>query len=145
MLTAQKKLFARGIVAGLNQTEAAIAAGYSESTARIQASQLMKQPEIIREIERLKQPEPIADAYISDPDQFLEHLMNDQRRVNPMIAKDAAEILLKHRSNTALTLGRVLTRQSPRKQRDTLIEHARQTDSGMTIADWSTYHNEDLQ
>ncbi len=71
MLTNQKKIFARGIVAGLNQTEAAIAAGYSESTATSKASHLMKEPEIIREIERLKQPEPVADAYISDPDQFL--------------------------------------------------------------------------
>ena len=136
MLTAQKKIFARGIVAGLNQTEAAIAAGYSESTARIQASQLMKQPEIIKEIERLKQPETIADPFIGDAMEFMQHLMNDQRRDDPDIALRTAIALAKYQYNDALAMGERFNRKTPQQRRLAVMQHD-QNHNVITVQDWS--------
>ncbi|WP_180298183.1 terminase small subunit, partial [Snodgrassella communis] len=52
----QKELFARAIVDGLSNKEAAIKAGYSEKTASATGSRLRKDPDVIAHIEQLSAP-----------------------------------------------------------------------------------------
>lgn len=52
----QKELFARAIVDGLSNKEAAIKAGYSEKTASATGSRLRKAPDVIAHIEQLSAP-----------------------------------------------------------------------------------------
>ncbi|EHH6606729.1 terminase small subunit [Escherichia coli] len=58
MLTTQKRKFALAIMSGKNKTASAIAAGYSEKTARVKGSQLAKDPEVLAFIAR-KQGETV--------------------------------------------------------------------------------------
>ena len=53
MLTEAQKLYAKARLKGLNQTQSAIAAGYSEATARQAASRLEKNPLVIAHMDRL--------------------------------------------------------------------------------------------
>ncbi|MBS7819636.1 hypothetical protein B9T11_07875 [Wohlfahrtiimonas chitiniclastica] len=53
MLSDKKKAFARGILQGLSNKDAAIQAGYSENSAAQQGSRLAKEKEIISYIEQL--------------------------------------------------------------------------------------------
>jgi phage terminase small subunit len=55
MFTHKQKLYAEARLKGLNQTQAAIAAGYSPDTARQSASRLEKSPEVIACMDRLRQ------------------------------------------------------------------------------------------
>lgn len=51
---AKKENFSRNLAQGLNQTQAAIAAGYSENRAASQGSKLAKKPEIIARVNELR-------------------------------------------------------------------------------------------
>lgn len=53
-LTRQKKKFADFLMKGLNQTQAAILAGYSEKTARSKGSQLAKEPCVLAYMASMK-------------------------------------------------------------------------------------------
>lgn len=57
----KQKLFCREYVKDYNGTQAAIRAGYSEKTAAVQASRLLKKPEILEEIR--KNQKELADSY----------------------------------------------------------------------------------
>jgi len=53
-LTTKKSLFCEAIMAGKNQTHAAIFAGYSENSAAITGSKLARDPDVISLLARLK-------------------------------------------------------------------------------------------
>lgn len=75
MLTPKKKLYAAARLSGLNQSQSAIAAGYSAATAAPAASRLEKDPEVREHMARLlaaggqvpedsapePEPEPVSD------------------------------------------------------------------------------------
>lgn len=58
MLTNKKRLYAEARLAGLNQKDSAIAAGYSPATADQSASRLEKDPDVIAHRHRVASPEP---------------------------------------------------------------------------------------
>ena len=62
MLTEAQKLYAKARLKGLNQTQSAIAAGYSEATARQAASRLEKNPLVIAHMDRLVKFGDAAEA-----------------------------------------------------------------------------------
>lgn len=75
-MTEQQKLYAKARVKGLNQTQSAIAAGYSQATARQSASRLEKTPSVIAHMDRLSgvsvvtdcdKPKPQAKALAAKP------------------------------------------------------------------------------
>ena len=53
-LTPKQKRFCQEYVTDLNATQAAIRTGYSEKTAEVQGSTLLRNPKVKKEIERLK-------------------------------------------------------------------------------------------
>ena len=60
-MTGKQKLYAKARLKGLNQTQSAIAAGYSPATARQAASRLEKDPAVIAHMDRLsKSGQPIS-------------------------------------------------------------------------------------
>lgn len=63
MMTEKQKLYAKARLKGLNQTQSAIAAGYSPATARQAASRLEKDPAVLAHMDRLSRsgdiPEPV--------------------------------------------------------------------------------------
>lgn len=120
MLTNKKRLYAEARIAGLNQKDSAIAAGYSPATADQSASRLEKDPDVIAHRNRVAEPapepvapkpaaeqpesEPIADAEpaqappeqpkmpprFEDPLEFLKHVTNDCGE-DPRLRLDAAK------------------------------------------------------
>lgn len=54
MLSPKQKSYAQARAEGMNQTNSALAAGYSEKTARQAASRLEKDPDVFAHIQRLK-------------------------------------------------------------------------------------------
>lgn len=68
MLSDKKKAFARGILQGLSNKEAAIQAGYSESSASAQGSRLAKEKEIISYIKQLSD---VKEKSKVDPAKFV--------------------------------------------------------------------------
>ncbi|MDY0301126.1 MAG: terminase small subunit [Trichlorobacter sp.] len=65
--------FVQAIKSGLNQTDAAIAAGYSADSAKFTGSKLMKEPEIKRLLNQVGDEQLQFD----DPLEYLSHVMND--------------------------------------------------------------------
>lgn len=120
MLTNKKRLYAEARLAGLNQKDSAIAAGYSAATADQSASRLERDPDVIAHRGRIaspepepvarkpaeKQPEPeqVAAApapetppeppkmplRFEDPLEFLRHVTNDPAE-DPRLRVDAAK------------------------------------------------------
>lgn len=70
--TNKQLLFARYYAAGNNQTESAIAAGYSKSTAVVQASRLLTNVKVLRLIDALRFENRILDSV--DRERKLQHL-----------------------------------------------------------------------
>lgn len=101
VMTQQKRKFCQYIVSGLNQTRAAVMAGYKESSAKVQGSQLMAMKEIQDYIADLRDldskgsipiEEDVAIAELcKDPIQKLIELMNCE---DVIIEKEAAKALL---------------------------------------------------
>ena len=120
MLTNKKRLYAEARLAGLNQKDSAIAAGYSPATADQSASRLERDPDVIAHRGRVAEPvppqvqpapvvkhpdpEPIAAAEpaqappeppdmplrFEDPLEFLRHVTNDSAE-DPRLRLDAAK------------------------------------------------------
>ena len=120
MLTNKKRLYAEARLAGLNQKDSAIAAGYSPATADQSASRLERDPDVIAPRSRVaetvpppvapapvaKQPEPEPIAAVQapapqpeppkmplrfeDPLEFLRHMTNDSAE-DPRLRLDAAK------------------------------------------------------
>jgi hypothetical protein len=59
-LTPQQRAFAVEVASGCTATEAAIRAGYSRKTAGDQASQLLRNPKIASEVERIQGKATVA-------------------------------------------------------------------------------------
>lgn len=74
-LTAKHIKFIEAYVALGNATKAAIAAGYSERSAAVQGSQLLKEPKIRREVDRRNQH--IADECGATKQYVIERLMRE--------------------------------------------------------------------
>jgi phage terminase small subunit len=67
MLTEKQKLYAKARLKGLNQTQSAIAAGYSPATARQSASRLEKDPLVIAHMDRLSKVGEVSDLPKTEP------------------------------------------------------------------------------
>lgn len=79
-LTEKDELFAKAIVGGLSNKQAAIAAGYSEKTASAAGSRSIKKPEVIDLIEHLKKHPNLTTAPPKDAPMLIsEHLPNLQQ------------------------------------------------------------------
>lgn len=74
MLTDKQERFCREYIVDLNATRAAIAAGYSEKTARQSASRLLTNVNVQNEIQQLKKA--VADKLDVDAEWMLRHLIN---------------------------------------------------------------------
>lgn len=108
MLTGQKKKFADALMKGSNQTQSAIAAGYSEKTAKIKGSQLAKDKDVRAYMERvssLSKSEPVEEraqekrkvvpqlekpVRYEDPIEVMKKIMNDNILVDPKLSLEAA-------------------------------------------------------
>lgn len=79
--TAKRKAFAASYVVDSNGKKAAIAAGFSAATAAQAASRLLKHPEVVKELARLKkgraQAEKAAGGGQQEPLDFLLTMMRD--------------------------------------------------------------------
>lgn len=79
--TAKRKAFAASYVVDSNGKRAAIAAGYSKATAAQAASRLLKHPEVVAELARLKaeraRAEKAAGGDEQEPLDFLLAMMRD--------------------------------------------------------------------
>lgn len=96
MSTPKKRLFAEALRQGANQKEAAIAAGYSEKTAKQAGSRLAKDPDVLAEIERRNAADAapaVEHKEHEDPKAFLIERMNDES-IDPRLRIDAAKALL---------------------------------------------------
>ena len=137
-LTEKMKKFARAIVEGATNKEAAISAGYAEKTASQQGSKLKNDSEIIVYIEKLKsekegrsltptktqvKPEssceddnPFEDNYAQDdPLQFLIDVMNDKD--NEMgLRLHAAKAALPYKHGKVAEKGKKETKADEAKQ-----------------------------
>ena len=106
-LTDKKKLFAAAIMAGKNQTRAAIDAGYSQNTAKNTGSKLMRDPDVLAYIEQVSsevtriatkasetvvnKTEAEIEGWQTDPRAILVRLMNS---ADPDMALNAAKALM---------------------------------------------------
>lgn len=106
MLTGQKKRFADALKKGSNQRQAAIAAGYSEKTAKVKGSQLAKDKDVLAYMARVSElenedyvlsdePEEKVPALkpsvtFDDPIEVMKRIMNDNLLVDPKLSLEAA-------------------------------------------------------
>lgn len=97
MLSKQRKKFVLAMLAGANQTQAAIAAGYAKKNAANRGSVLMKDAEVKAAIEQKclpPEPEPVRiTGQFDDPLDFLKAVMNTPK-LDLDIRKDAAKSLM---------------------------------------------------
>lgn len=103
ILTRKRRTFCQFIISGLNQTQSAIKAGYSEKSAKKIGSQLMQMPEVLECIKELKElsdkhgdaipvKEDVEVALLcKDPIQKLIELMNCN---DDLVEMTAAKALL---------------------------------------------------
>jgi phage terminase small subunit len=75
-LTDRKLAFVEAINEGLNQTDAAIQAGYSEHTAQVQGSRLMNDPDVMQALAGEIGDGEINIPKTSDPLEFLQTVWN---------------------------------------------------------------------
>lgn len=97
-LTLKKRLYADALMAGANQTDAAIAAGCPEKTAAAAGSRYAKDPDILKYIKAKNAEEKQRDAgvvhvkrNVADPRDALLELLNDP---DPKIVLSAASTLM---------------------------------------------------
>lgn len=91
--TAKRKAFAASYVVDSNGKKAAIAAGFSKATAAQAASRLLKHPEVVAELKRLKAERAAAEKAAGGDDQEpLDYLMAVMRdaKVDPKLRVRAA-------------------------------------------------------
>ncbi|MFS1539306.1 MAG: terminase small subunit [Candidatus Phlomobacter fragariae] len=100
MLTTRKKKFAAALHTGKNQREAAIAAGYSEKTAKVKGSQLARAPEVINYLKRLTEEVNLSYSHavtdnasaggLEDPVKVMTLIMTNHITTDPKLALEAA-------------------------------------------------------
>ncbi len=96
-LTDRKLAFVEAINEGLNQTEAAIRAGYSEHTAQVQGSRLMNDPDVMQALAGEVGDGEINIPETSDPLEFLQTVWNKNGlEVRDRIAAARAALPYKH-------------------------------------------------
>lgn len=96
-LTDKKLAFVEAIREGLNQTEAAIKAGYSEHTAQVQGSRLMNDPDIMRALSGDYGDDEVSIPATDDPLEFLQAVWNAEGlEVKDRIAAARAALPYKH-------------------------------------------------
>lgn len=98
-LTDKQQVFVTNKAAGVNNRDAAIAAGYAEGSADVAAHRLMKKPAIIAAIKAAKKSTPGGDAptmpkaSYTDPLDFLADVMNHPQLPIAMRADAAFKML----------------------------------------------------
>lgn len=96
-LTDKKLAFVEAIHEGLNQTEAAIKAGYSEKTAQVQGSRLMNDPDVMQALAGSVEDGELNIPETSDPLEFLQTVWNSNGlEVKDRIAAARAALPYKH-------------------------------------------------
>ena len=96
-LTDKKLAFVEAIHEGLNQTEAAIKAGYSERTAQVQGSRLMNDPDVMQALAGDVGGGELSIPETSDPLEFLQTVWNaNGLEVKDRIAAARAALPYKH-------------------------------------------------
>lgn len=96
-LTNKKLAFVEAINEGLNQTEAAIKAGYSERTAQVQGSRLMNDPDVMQALAGDVGEGELNIPETTDPLEFLQTVWNQNGlEVKDRIAAARAALPYKH-------------------------------------------------
>lgn len=97
-LTGKQKNFAKNIVSGMNYTQAAINAGYSEKTAYSTGSENMRKPQILDYIDELQKEreELLRRRFMNEANlafsEMLRVLYNED--TPPHVKKDTAKIII---------------------------------------------------
>lgn len=113
MLDAKQRVFARCIAQGKNQAEAAREAGYSESSAKVTGSRLMRNSKVLEEIRKQRELIGIdGNLYFDDPAEFIKAVMNDVS-LDAKIRLDAAKFLENRKNKRPLKNDAPQIRQRP--------------------------------